>query len=176
MKKIYLPIGKLSKIHGLKGDIFFFPLPWIIDFRLSGAQKFFYRNENHYLLLEIEKAKFYKGRWLLKFVNWKNANQAELFQNRELFVSENDFVQFSALWYWPHLIGYQIKYKTVNCGELNDLFVSKAHLLGEIKTETGEKYLMPLIDEYLKHIIEKEIHVTDKILELKNTLLQNEKN
>ncbi|WHP39031.1 MAG: hypothetical protein QJQ54_03440 [Mollicutes bacterium] len=56
------------------------------------------------------------------------------------------------------------------------MFVSKAHLLGEIKTETGEKYLMPLIDEYLKHIIEKEIHVTDKILELKNTLLQNEKN
>lgn len=86
----YLVVGHLSKVHGIKGELYIWPLtdhpestfePGV-EFRVSDVTGD--RPSDFFPSLEVERARRYKRGWLIKFLNLDDRTEAERFRGRYL--------------------------------------------------------------------------------------------
>jgi 16S rRNA processing protein RimM len=166
----WVPVGDITKTHGLKGEVKLRPLvtdPGLVQgarcARIVG-------DDGSSVETVIEKVRGQGGRWIVKFKNFKTVEEAQTLAGRSLEIYREDFQPLpEGEYYWFQIEGIQVfdeegrYYGTVNeiiSTGSNDVYV----------VQDGDKeLLLPMIDSVVKSIDLKEnklvFHIIEGLLE-----------
>ncbi len=111
----FLVVGHLSKAHGIKGELYIWPLtdhpestfsPGV-EFRVSDVTGD--RPSDFFPSLEIEESRPYKRGWLIKFLHVDDRDEAERLKGRYLMRSSDEVEELAEGEYFYHqLLGLTV--------------------------------------------------------------------
>ncbi|MDH5763499.1 MAG: ribosome maturation factor RimM [Nitrospinota bacterium] len=166
----WVPVGDITKTHGLKGEVKLRPLvinPGLVQ-GARGAR--IVGDDGNSVETVIEKVRGQGGRWIVKFKNFKTVEEAQTLVGSSVEICREDFQPLpEGEYYWFQIEGLQVfdeegrYYGTVNeiiSTGSNDVYV----------VQDGDKeLLLPMIDSVVKSIDLKEgkliFHIIEGLLE-----------
>ena len=166
----WVPVGDITKTHGLKGEVKLRPLvndPSLVQ----GAHRArIVGDDGDSVDTILEKVRGQGGRWIVKFKNCKTVEQAQTLVGKTLEIFTEDFPPLpDGEYYWFQIEGLQVfdeegRYfgtitEIISTGS-NDVYV----------VQDGDKeLLLPMIDSVVKSIDLKEnkliFHIIEGLLE-----------
>lgn len=101
--------------------------------------------------LIVEDVKKLNNTFVLKFKNFDNTRESEVFLGRKMFVEAKELVELPEHNYFIHdLIGSKVlKYNEV-IGEISDILSLPANDVIVILSEKGKEILVPLVPEFIE--------------------------
>lgn len=156
----YYLIGKISKTHGLKGDVKIINLS---DFpRYEVGNTVYLKDEENYKKLIISRS-FYQGNNLLvAFKNYEDINLIEKYRGYSLFVSDLEREELpSGEYYYSDLIGKNVYNEQDELkGNVSGVReVPQGHLL-EVSHD-DKISLVPVRDEFIKSVDKDKIIIKE---------------
>lgn len=143
MEKVY--IGYVQGVHGLRGDL-------KIKCRFESPDLVFKKNNKIYLNEEehiITNSKFYKGYYLVTIDNMKDINLVEKYKGYDVTFNRDD-LNLGENYILDDLYDMEIIYKGKTYGKVTGILNNGAYEILEI--EHVKKYMIPLIDEFVKKV------------------------
>lgn len=144
-KNRFLEVGQIVGTHGLKGDVRVDPWcdgpDFVCDFKtlyLKDGSK-----------VTVEKARVQKNIAILKLRGTDTIEQADLMRRTVLYIDRNDVQLDEDEFFIADLIGCTVKdidSGTVY-GEITDVLKTGANDVYQIKNESGQEYLIPVIED-----------------------------
>lgn len=106
------------------------------------------------MLLHVVSCKFVKNQPVLKFREFKNINEIELYKRCGLFVSRDQAVPLGKdEYYIADLIGLKVlREEGSYLGELVDVLQTGANDVYVVKMEDGREILLPVIRDCIKKV------------------------
>jgi 16S rRNA processing protein RimM len=149
-----IPFGKISKIHGLSGEVRIFPFSRHLE-NLSRLERFFIQKEGEEKPREFKiiQRKLEKESAIVKLEGVKSIDDAEELRGCSIMVETSDLVETEENeYYWFQLIGLMV-YTTEGryIGRVEDLMYRTSQSLLVVK-EDEKEFLIPMIDAVIKEI------------------------
>jgi len=169
MARDFVLLGKITKPHGIRGEVRMYPYSGqpenILNYRTifietgQGAARESY---------EIRQARVQGNVVLLKLEGCEDRNQAEALVNREVWLDYRDLPELEEdEYYWADLHGKIVRTEDGReLGRVTGLLETGAHTVLSV-TGTGQEYLIPVRDEFIVRIDDHEM-----ILDLPSGLLE----
>lgn len=154
MDKIY--IGYVGGVHGLRGDLKIkcrFECP---DKVFVKGNKIFLNDEEHI----ITNVKFYKGYYLVTIDNLKDINLVEHYKGFDVFFNRDD-LNLNGSYILSDLYDMTITSNGNSYGKVTGISNNGVYNILEI--DYKKKYMIPLIDEYVK-----KVNLEAKTIEVEN--------
>lgn len=154
MNSRFKEIGRIGKARGLDGVVRFLPVNDFTDDLLSPGEIVYTKNKRSDLVpMRIESVhreeKKNQITFFVKFDLIANRSDADAAMDKAVFsdkVIEHEPDESDE----PDLTGYTVIYNDSTFGSVLDLMSNPAHLILEVKTETGV-LLIPVVDEFVDH-------------------------
>ena len=150
-----LRVGVITTTHGIKGEVKVFPTT--DDARrfddLVGKEIFLiYKKEA--ISLHVENVKYFKNIVILKFEEYNNINDVEMFRKCDLMVSRENAVKLEEGEYFIcDIIGADVVDEEERyIGKLGDVMETGANNVFIIELENGEEVLFPSIPDCIKKV------------------------
>lgn len=152
MKKPFLPVGRITTTHGVRGEVKI--EHWCDD--ASDLKKInrLYLDENGTRPLDVKNI-HEAGKWVLaSFEGYGDMNAALALKMKTLYAARNDIPQEDGRVFIADLIGLPIVHDETDAvlGHITDVVNYGASDLYEIKTQSGKTALIPAIDAFIKKI------------------------
>ena len=145
----YIQIGKISNIHGVKGDIKVIPLT--DDMKRYDELKEVYVGINKDLL-EIEKVSYLKNQVILKFKGINSIKDAEKYLNNFISINKEDAILPEGSYFLFDIIGMEVYDMKDNfIGKIRDVIQSGANDVYVIK-DSDTEYMIPAVKQFVKSI------------------------
>lgn len=145
----YLQIGKVSNVHGIKGEIKVIPLTDDLN-RFSELKSVYIGIDKE--CYEIEKASYHKNQAILKLKGISELEKAENLINSFLWVKIEDAKRPKGAYFLFELIGLEVfNVEGEYIGKLKDVLQPGANDVYIVKNEDRE-YLIPAVKEIVKSI------------------------
>ena len=155
MSKIFpndlVPLGKIIKPHGIKGDLKVFLYNQESDTFIKGL-KIWLKSNDEYSSYKLYSIRGSNKNIIMKFETLHDINQIQNFIKKEIYVSRSDFAEIKEnhSYYLNDLIGLQVFDDNNNCfGEIIDVLNIPANDVMIIEHENKE-VMVPVVDHYIK--------------------------
>ena len=147
----YLVIGKITKPHGVRGELRVLPQTDVPE-RFKWLEKVFVGDTDSEPM-EIKHVRMHKEMVLLTFVGIDNRDAADLLRGKYLFVSEEDAIPLEEDEYFLfELVGLEVVTDDGRIlGELTEVIETKANNVFVVRGDLGE-ILLPDSDEVILEI------------------------
>lgn len=154
--KQYLEIGKITSVHGLRGEVKV--QPWCDDPEfLASFESLYYKSGTEVV---IEYARVQKNMVVMKIEDCDTVEEAQKLRNRILFMDRDDVELDAGCYFVQDLIGMEVRHAETGkvYGLITDVSETGANDVYTIKSEDGKEYLIPAIpDVIVKNDIENRI-------------------
>ena len=148
----FLQVGAIANTHGIAGEVKVFPM--------TDDIKRFKKLKEVYLDTG-------KERKLLKFKEFSNINEVEMYKRKGLFVTRDQAVPLEKDEYFiADLIGLSVIREDNGevLGELTDVLQTGANDVYEVKMEDGKEVLLPAIRECIKNVDLQKGEITVRVM------------
>lgn len=154
---ITVSVGTVGKAHGLKGEVSLILRTDVPEDRLyQGAQLEVAEASYEIPTVTVEKTRIQQGRWYVKFAEIVDRTAAEKFRGATLNVTLNrdeEFAEDPDAWYPEELKGLAVKTPTGEVlGKVLDLQNYPAHDVLLVRAVSGEKVMLPFVEEFVPEI------------------------
>ena len=149
--KKLIKIGKITKHHGLKGEVRLLYYGNLTEFNYKEVYLY---EKGELLSLQIEKFRFHKNFILLKFKDINSIDDVEKrLKGRFVFIYEDQLPELDEEeYYWHDLIGCKVFDNNRGfLGKVVDLIDAKSNEVLIVK-KGNEEVLIPFIDDVVKKI------------------------
>lgn len=150
-----LNVGKIINTHGLKGELKILSRTNFEEERFKEGSKLLITQGNKVVKeVEVEFARFHKGKYLIKFVGINDINEAEIYKNMQIKVSDEYLCDLDeGEFYFYEIIGCEVFDENKNLlGEVIDILQTGANDVWVVKSLNNKEYLIPYIDDIIKEI------------------------
>lgn len=161
-------MGKIVNTHGVKGELKIYPYTDDLD-KFEDFEYFYVEGDGKKKYL-IESARVHKNMVLIRLKGYEDINKVLGFINKNIYMERSDVEDDSEGHYIVDLIGSEIyDDQGLLVGHLKDVLQNSAQDLYEIvKASDGQKFYLPVVDEFVKHIDIKNkkiiVHLIDGIM------------
>ena len=167
-----LRVGVITTTHGIRGEVKVFPTTDDIH-RFDDLDEVILQNKREQLTLHVEHVKYFKNIVIVKFKEYNNINDVEMFRKCDLFVTRENAVPLEEGEYFIcDIIGAQVKNEEDGnvIGKVKDVLETGANLVFSIESNEGKELLFPSIPECIKKVdvekMEVIAHVIPGLMEL----------
>lgn len=167
-----LRVGVITTTHGIRGEVKVFPTTDDIH-RFDDLDEVILQNKREQLTLHVEHVKYFKNIVIVKFKEYNNINDVEMFRKCDLFVTRENAVPLEEGEYFIcDIIGAQVKNEEDGkvIGKVKDVLETGANLVFSIESNEGKELLFPSIPECIKKVdvekMEVIAHVMPGLMEL----------
>ena len=145
-------MGKIVNTHGVKGELKLYPYSDDLD-KFEDFEYFYVEGEGKTKYI-IESTRVHKNMVLFKLKGYDDINKVLNFVNKNVYIERKDIEDDSEGHYIVDLIGCEIFDDAgEHLGVLVDVLQNSAQDLYEIKLKsTGQKFYLPVVDEFVKSI------------------------
>jgi len=166
----WVPVGDITKTHGLKGEVKLRPLvtdPGLVQGALRAR---LVGDGEEPAETVLEKVRGQGGRWIVKFKDCKTIEQAQTLVGRSLEIYDEDFQPLpDGEYYWFQIEGLQVYDEEGRYyGTVNEIIVTGSNDVYVVQ-DGDKELLLPMIDSVVKSIDLKEnkliFHIIEGLLE-----------
>lgn len=149
----FLQVGAIANTHGIAGEVKIYSMTDDI-MRFKKLKEVYLDTGRERMLLHVVSCKFVKNQPVLKFREFKNINEIELYKRCGLFVSRDQAVPLGKdEYYIADLIGLKVlREEGSYLGELVDVLQTGANDVYVVKMEDGREILLPVIRNCIKKV------------------------
>ncbi len=157
----YIQIGKISNVHGVKGDLKVIPLTDNMKRYDELSHVLIGMNKDEY---EIETVSYSKNQIILKLKGIDDIKSAEKLRNSFLWIDKEDAILPEGAFFLFDIIGIDVLDTEGNIiGKVRDVIQSGANDIYVIKSGEND-YMIPAVKEFVKQIdIDEKRMVIDPI-------------
>lgn len=154
----YLKVGRFLGTHGIRGEVRVFPDTDFPEERFTPGKVLFLQHPSlpSLLSLTIEKSRFHKQAYLVKFHEWNNINQAEPYKGGTFVVPETDLVaveEAEGEYYFRDIIGCEVITTDGRVvGTVNEILPLPANDVWVVRGENRKEILIPYIEDIVKQV------------------------
>jgi len=161
----WVPVGKISRTHGLKGEFKFHPFVTEPDILQNLNRLKLQDNQGQETELDVESLRGNPGKLIIKFKGIDVIDDAEAYTGQTVLVRETDFNKLpDGEYYWFQVIGLNV-YDEDGCyyGQVVEIIETGSNDVYVVRD--GEKeILIPMIDWVVKTVdIEKNKLIFDNV-------------
>lgn len=148
-RKSRIKVGKIVSAVGIRGEVKVYPYTDYPE-RFEELEGVYAEDE----WLEIERVRYQKNVVIVKFAGSDDRNRAESLRDRFLTIDRKDLRQLEEDEYFIFdLIGLEAQdQEGKRLGRVSDVIQNTAQDLYEIETDSGKKYLIPAVREFVTEI------------------------
>lgn len=148
-----LKVGVITSTHGIRGEVKVFPTT-DDPRRFLDLEEIILDTGKEKKILTIDRVKFFKNMVILKFKEYDNINDVEMYRQKELFVTRDQAVPLEENEYFiADLIGLQaISDEGEELGEIADVLQTAANDIYVIKKAGVSDLLVPAIKDCVKNV------------------------
>lgn len=148
-----LRIGVIATTHGIRGEVKVFPTTDDVK-RFEACDEVLLVTKKEQIPLHVEGVKYFKNMVILKFKEYDNINQVELFRKCDIMVTRENAVPLEEGEYFIcDIIGAQVTEEDgENIGTVKDVLETGANNVFVIETPEGKEVLFPSIPECIKKV------------------------
>ena len=166
-----LRVGVITSTHGIRGEVKVFPTTDDPD-RFKKLKECIIAGKRGNVNVTVQSVKFFKQYVIVKFKEFDNINDIEIYTKCDLLVTRDNAVKCEPGEYFIcDLIGLKVIDefgKTI--GELTDVIQTGANDVYEVTTPERKKYLFPVIKECILNVDLDEgivtVHIMKGLLDL----------
>ena len=149
----FLQVGVITATHGIHGEVKVFPMTDDIK-RFKKLKEVYLDTGKERKLLHVTSCKFVKNQPVLKFKEFSNINEVEMYKRKGLFVTRDQAVPLEKDEYFiADLIGLQAESdEGEDLGELSDVLQTGANDVYVLSKEGTDDILLPAIRECVKEV------------------------
>lgn len=150
----YLPVGRVRRPHGIKGDLLVEPLGYRAARALhSGAALLGWSAERGTVPLRVEWARHVRDVWRVHFEEIADRDTAELWRGGYILAAEADLAPREGEGYTPdELLGMEVRLVSGEvAGRVSGFYELRQGLVIEVARDEGEA-LIPVVPEIVKQI------------------------
>lgn len=150
----FLQVGAIANTHGIAGEVKIFPMTDDVR-RFKKLKEVYLDTGKERKLLHVVSCKFVKNQPILKFREFDNINQVEMYKRCGLFVTRDQAVPLEKDEYFiVDLIGLTVIREDNGevLGELTDVLQTGANDVYVVTMENGKEVLLPVIRECIKKV------------------------
>lgn len=157
----YLQVGTIIKTHGIKGEVKVYPLTDDVN-RFKDLKSVILEPSKDNLPLEIEGVKFFKNLVILKFKDYDNINDIEMYVKKGIFVTREDAVPLEEDEYFvTDLIGLKVMTDDgLSFGVVKDVLHTGANDVYVVE-HNDKEVLLPAIKECIL-----DINIDEKLMKI----------
>lgn len=155
----FFRVGVIANTHGIRGEVKVYPTTDDIN-RFKKLKEVLLDTEKEKLELHVESVKFFKNMVILKFKEYNNINDIEMYKGKDLLVTRANAVKLEKNEYFiADILGAKVVLEDGSeFGILEDVMQTGANDVYVVKTNDGKEVLLPKIDECVKNLdIENQI-------------------
>ena len=170
----FLQVGAIANTHGIAGEVKVFPMTDDIK-RFKKLKEVYLDTGKERKLLHVASCKFVKNQPVLKFKEFSNINEVEMYKRKGLFVTRNQAVPLEKDEYFiADLIGLSVIREDNGevLGELTDVLQTGANDVYEVKLKKYFYVIRPILA--CKWILDKKTAPPMLFSELMNECLDDE--
>lgn len=170
-KNDLLRVGVITSTHGIRGEVKVFPTT-DDPARFKKLKSCIIAGKREDIVVNIASVKFFKQYVILKFKEFDNINDVEIFTKCDLMVTRENAVKLEPGEYFIcDLIGLNvITDEGERLGVIKEVLETGANNVYEVEADNGEIYLLPVIDQcILAHdMVNKTctVHILPGLLEI----------
>lgn len=148
-----LKVGVITTTHGIRGEVKVFPTTDDAK-RFLDLKEIILDTGKEKKTLHIERVKFFKNLVILKFKEFDNINDVEMYRQKGLFVTRENAVPLEENEYFiADLIGLSaVSDEGEDLGELADVLQTGANDIYVVKKAGAADILVPAIKDCIKNI------------------------
>lgn len=145
----FIQVGKISNVHGNKGEVRVIPL-------VDNIERFDELNQVYLgldkVLTKIESVAYSKGQVIIKFMGIKNLEEAERLIGTFLWINKEDAKKDKEAYFLFEIIGLKVvDMEDREIGKVKDILQTGANDVYVVKKDEKE-YLIPAIKQIVKKI------------------------
>lgn len=161
-----LQVGVISSTHGVRGEVKVFPTTDDIQ-RFKKLKEVILDTGKEYKTLNVQSVKFFKNMVILKFKEFDNINDIEIYKGKSLYVTRQNAVKLQKDEYFiADLIGMQaVSEDGTLKGTIEDVIETGANDVYAIRLEDGRELLLPAIKQCILQVNLDEQTLTFHLLE-----------
>ncbi|HJB06351.1 MAG TPA: ribosome maturation factor RimM [Candidatus Enterocloster faecavium] len=148
-----LRVGVITSTHGVRGEVKVFPTT--DDAARFKTLERVYVDLGHELKpLEIQNVKFFKNMVILKFKDYDNINQVEIYRSKDLLITRDQAVELGENEYFiGDLIGLKVMMENgKELGVIRDVLETGANDVYIVDAPGNREILIPAIEECVKEV------------------------
>ncbi len=149
-----VPIGKVSKPHGIKGEIKIYPYSGSVETLTSYCRFFLSFSDNEGLWYEVEKSRSQGRVAVVALVGVYSRNDSESLVGYEVCVDIQEMPDIAQdEFYWNDIIGMSVTSadgKTL--GKVKELMATGAHDIIVVRGEDGREYMIPVVGSFIREV------------------------
>lgn len=147
-------IGKITRTHGIKGELRLLPYYSDIDFISKVPTIYFTKNNQPETKHKLTSSRPHSKYILIKIDDYNNINEVLEFANSEVSIDMEYFPDLDEDEHFTNeLIGLKVYDEDNNyLGILDDIMSSKGHDIYQIINDNDEEILLPAVKEYILNI------------------------
>lgn len=145
-------IGKVVGVHGIKGNVTVKPESDIFERQINILDAIPLWRGRKERQLHVESINPYKQLYIAKFREIDDRDKAEELIGAEIWIDKNKQVELEEDWfYYSELRGCKVfDERGGNIGVVRDILEQPANLILEVEKKSGERVLIPFIEEFVK--------------------------
>ena len=166
----FLQVGAIANTHGIAGEVKVFPMTDDIK-RFKKLKEVYLDTGKERKLLHVVSCKFVKNQPVLKFKEFTNINEVEMYKRKGLFVTRDQAVPLGKDEYFiADLIGLSVVTDNgMQLGTLTDVIATGANDVYVVEMASGKEVLIPAIHDCIVNVEEEEkkmtVHLLDGLLD-----------
>ena len=166
-----LRVGVITSTHGIRGEVKVFPTTDDPD-RFKKLKECIIAGKRGNVNVTVQSVKFFKQYVIVKFKEFDNINDIEIYTKCDLLVTRDNAVKCEPGEYFIcDLIGLRvITDEGEELGNLTDVIETGANNVYEVTSDTGKIYYLPVIDQcILSHDMTKRtvtVHILKGLLDI----------
>jgi len=147
-------VGKVVGVHGLKGELKVKSESDVFERQMAFVDKVILYRGTRKEELPVESVKPYKDIYLVKLKGVEDRGEAEERIGGELYLKEEERVSLEeGEFYYEELIGLPVYGdKGEFLGKVKGIIEQPASHVLEVERESGQVFLVPFIDEFVKEV------------------------
>ena len=148
-----IPVAKILSTHGIKGELKVSPLLSYSEILLQIKRFYLTKNKENFLEVEnIRKGPGYNV-YLVKFKDI-DFEEAQSLTNQILYIDFEDLPDLEEdEFYYYQIIDFKVKDKNNKLwGKIKEIMPMGEYDLILVKTESGEEFYIPLVEEYVEEL------------------------
>ncbi len=161
----YLLLGKISKPHGLKGEVKIFSNTDFASLRYKKGNVVFILSNNEYKPLIVNSFYKYKEYDVVSFKDYLDINLINDLLGKNIYVKKSDATLPNNHYHYVDLINLKVIEDNKEIGIVKNVIHSPANDIIRCVTPSNKSFDIPFVDEFIKEVNLDKKEIKVKLIE-----------
>ncbi len=159
-----IPIGIVGRVHGLDGEVRFFPFTNIPEILENLDEVFLYSDEKKRgFFLKVESMRLGSKSILMKFQEFNTREDSKVLEGFRVYIRKDELPRLEeGEYYYEEVYGCEVYEDEKDIGKVIDIIETGSNEVLVVRNEENEETLIPMVKDYVE-----EIDVQNKIIRVK---------